>query len=465
MLSKIEQVGQWGTNRTENSSELKRIRTTNYSLIIAIFTTVTFHIFYTVVDFWLLLPVIINYDIFLFVFVTGLFLNKNNHHTWAKLFLHFGIFTPTFIHTVLLSGNEPGIHYYFLMYALLPVLYWSLKDFRFILFFLLINLASFIYVEFFTLAENMPIPFPENSVFFFRLISMILSFLSIAILILLYQYQAEHNEKVLSKQSENLKDNNTKLLQKAEEILVQKEQIEEQRNELQHANNTKDKFFSIIAHDLKSPFNALLGFSELLLTKNKEYDADKREKMIKIIYNTADQTLNLLNNLLIWSKIETGEIYFNPKKIRIDKIIDETVLLLKNIASKKNIEISYKTQNNLFVFADEDMIATVMRNLISNAMKFSHKGSVIKIEEQQIDNNRIQISVSDNGVGIQSEKLKSIFDTDAAISTKGTEGEKGTGLGLKLCKEFIKENNGQIWVKSEANKGSTFYFTLAISTT
>jgi len=452
-ISKLENIVQWGTDDVTDAPEIKRLRITNYSLLIALFTLVFFNIFYAIVDFWLLLPVIINYDIFIIVFVIALFLNKNNHHLAAKLLLHLGISIPTFIHTALLSGSEPGIHFYFLLYALLPVLYWSLKDFAYILFFLFLNLGAFIYVEFFVSSENMMAAFPESSIFFFRLISMILSFLSIVLLILLYQYQVEKNEKELSIQSEDLKSVNKHLLK-------QKEQIELQKDELHHANITKDKFFSIIAHDLKSPFNALLGFSELLLIKNEEFKADKRKELLEAIYETADRTLVLLNNLLIWSQVETGQIHFAPQKTELNKAIEGTVALQKNVAAKKNIEINFEPQDNFMVYVDKDMIATVVRNLVSNAIKFSHKGAFIRIATKKIENNQIQVSISDNGIGIQNEKLESIFDSETTLSMKGTEGEQGTGLGLKLCKEFVEKNNGRIWVESKAGEGSTFYFTV-----
>jgi len=452
-ISKLKTIGHWETTDVQDASEVKRLKITNYSLLIALFTLVSFNIFYAIVDFWLLLPVIINYDIFILVFVIALFLNKKSYHLSAKLLLQFGIFLPTLIHTTILSGSEPGIHFYFLLYALLPVLYWSLKDFGYILFFLFINLGAFIYVEFFVTAENMIAPFPENSIMFFRLASMVLSFLSIVLLILLYQYQAENNEKILSEQSKKLKSINNRLLK-------QKGKIEEQKDELHHANITKDKFFSIIAHDLKSPFNALLGFSEILLMKNKEFDAEKRKGLLEAIYNTADQTLGLLNNLLIWSQIETGQIHFAPQRIELNKAIEGTVALQKNVAAKKNIEINFEPQDNFMVYVDKDMIATVVRNLVSNAIKFSHKGAFIRIATKKAENNQIQISVSDRGVGIQNEKLENIFDADATLLMKGTEGEKGTGLGLKLCKEFVEKNNGRIWVESKTGEGSTFHFTV-----
>jgi len=185
--------------------------------------------------------------------------------------------------------------------------------------------------------------------------------------------------------------------------------------------------------------------------------------MIKAIYNTANQTLSLLNNLLIWSKIETGEVHFNPQKIKINTIIEETVSLLKNIASKKSIEINCELEKGLVVYADKDMIATVIRNLISNAIKFSYKNSSIIVTLKKVSEDVVRISISDKGVGIDNKKLESVFNVENIYSEKGTEGEKGTGLGLKLCKEFVEKNKGKIWVESKKDEGSVFSFTIPIA--
>ncbi|MBE9467454.1 MAG: HAMP domain-containing histidine kinase [Bacteroidetes bacterium] len=224
-------------------------------------------------------------------------------------------------------------------------------------------------------------------------------------------------------------------------------------------NATKDKFFSIIAHDLKIPFNSILGFSEILHTEiiNKNYD--DIEKYSRIIQTTSNNAFNLLQNLLEWSRSQTGKIDFHPEYFLLSELVDSVIDLLENVAEKKGVAIIKVISFDLKVYADRHMIETVIRNLISNSIKYTTKGGDITISANALTEN-IQISISDTGVGIPPEKAENIFQITNNSSTLGTNNEKGTGLGLILCKEFIDEHNGKIWVNSEIEKGSTFYFTI-----
>ena len=191
-FSYIEQVTNWGTNNLVDIAEIKRVKAINFSLLVGILSMTTFNILYAVINLNKLYPVIAVYSLFFILFFVIFYLNKNENHLLAKLLFNIGVFVPTFIHSVMFSGSEPGFHYYFLLYALLPVLYWSLKDWHYIIFFLVINLLTFIYVEFICSNTNLLFPFPESSLLLFRSMSMILSFLTIALLMLLYQYQVEN---------------------------------------------------------------------------------------------------------------------------------------------------------------------------------------------------------------------------------------------------------------------------------
>jgi PAS domain S-box-containing protein len=234
--------------------------------------------------------------------------------------------------------------------------------------------------------------------------------------------------------------------------------------ELLESNKTKDKFFSIIAHDLKNPFNSLLGFSELLLRNHKKYAEEKREQSIKLIHSSSRKIFNLLENLLTWSRAQSDSIKFSPQEVKVKTFIDEIVLLTKPSAENKNIGLLYEAKEDLSVYADKDMINTILRNLITNAIKFTRKNgtifvSAIKTKKKDF----IEISVTDTGVGISKERIKDLFRLDKNIKSSGTEDESGTGLGLILCKEFTKKNKGEIWVESKVNKGSKFTFTLPVN--
>jgi len=244
------------------------------------------------------------------------------------------------------------------------------------------------------------------------------------------------------------------------------EALKKNEEELRHLNATKDKFFSIIAHDLKSPFNSIMGFSELLVEQVSENNLDGIAKYSGIILNSSKRALDLLMNLLDWSRSQTGRMEFMPEDFEMVEFIQEISLLFNDIASQKTIAIKKELPHNATVFADKAMISTVLRNLISNAIKFTKPGGEITISALEKPD-ELLITVSDSGVGIPREMIGKLFRIDENYTTSGTNNERGTGLGLILCKEFIEKHHGKIWVESiEENQsenksgGSTFFFTL-----
>ena len=235
------------------------------------------------------------------------------------------------------------------------------------------------------------------------------------------------------------------------------ETLKANETRLHDLNATKDKFFSIIAHDLKNPFNAVIGFSNLLIDQVKENDYNGIDEYATIIKDSSLRAMSLLNNLLIWARSQTGKMEFNPENFELVKLIGEVIELLNDSAKQKKIEILLQLPYDVVVFADKEMIGTILRNLISNAVKFTHSGGMITISVHlQVEGSLIQ--VSDNGMGIKKENIHKLFKIDESYSTKGTQNESGTGLGLLLCKEFIEKNGGKIWAESEYGKGSKFSF-------
>lgn len=265
----------------------------------------------------------------------------------------------------------------------------------------------------------------------------------------LKSYNQSHT---IIQQNIDLKDLNANLEKK----------VEERTYELEELNRTKDKFFSIIAHDLKNPFNSLLGFSELLLDSFSDFPPEKIEEYIKIIFETAHSSYALLENLLEWSRSQTGGIQITPQKIDISVLVEKNFDLLEIHAHKKGIKLINDVDPATTCYADYNMINTVMRNLISNAIKYTSGGGKVSIDCEQAGNN-IKILVADTGIGIKNIVLDKLFRIDQNVSTKGTDSESGTGLGLILCKEFIEKNGGEIGVNSQVGEGSTFYFTLPVS--
>jgi two-component system sensor histidine kinase/response regulator len=234
--------------------------------------------------------------------------------------------------------------------------------------------------------------------------------------------------------------------------------------ELNELNASKDKFFSIIAHDLKNPFNTIIGFSDMMKESIRLNDPATFYEYTEMINTSAIQTLRLLENLLEWANSQRGNLSFTPVPVNLSEIVKDEFIMVDEMATGKNIELKSFIPETLTFVADKNMIRTILRNLITNAVKFTHKNGQVQVNAINYNDN-IEISVSDNGIGMSKETIAKLFRIDANLSTRGTENEKGTGLGLFLCKEFAEKHNGNIWVESEEGKGSTFKFLLPLDIT
>ncbi|MDX1829694.1 MAG: HAMP domain-containing sensor histidine kinase [Lutibacter sp.] len=240
------------------------------------------------------------------------------------------------------------------------------------------------------------------------------------------------------------------------------ETIEIDNIKLSELNKSKDKFFSIIAHDLRGPLGGLQQIGELLWLNN--ITTEKREKLTNVLYQNSKNTFNLLDNLLKWANASSGLIVYKPSQLNIHEIVLNNMRLFSSQVKFKNLNLTCNFENDIFVYADYEMIDTVIRNLISNAIKYTYEGGKIEIILVEINksNNTCTLAVVDNGVGINKEAQLKIFEIESTVSTLGTKDEKGTGLGLKLCKEFLTINKGSIWIESEENKGTSVFISLPI---
>ena len=239
-------------------------------------------------------------------------------------------------------------------------------------------------------------------------------------------------------------------------ILLQTEELNKTVERLKQANATKDKFFSIISHDLKNLFNALIGLSRMVA--DNKINAEKKESFIQILHQTSKQGHNLLVNLLTWARTQMGKMAFQQINLSLKDIVIDHIELSRASANNKKIKLSSKNVDTT-VFADKNMLDTVFRNLLSNAIKFTPINGSVEICAQEKEQ-FVEISISDTGVGISSEDIVTLFKLDREHKSMGTEGEEGTGLGLILCQEFLEKNGGSIWVESVEGKGSRFYFNI-----
>ncbi len=256
---------------------------------------------------------------------------------------------------------------------------------------------------------------------------------------------------VLSKYYDKIKLN--KLLE------TKNKRIEQSESELRQLNAAKNKFFSIIAHDLKNPFHNIIGYSQLLTSEYDNFNETERKKFAASINQSTNNVFRLLQNLLEWSRAQTGRLVFLPREIDFGHILKNALSVLRPLADQKQISIELDFDEELTIFADPQMIETVLRNLINNAIKFTPEHGKITISAR-LANEQVEIRITDTGIGIAEKEAQTLFKIDSTIKRKGTNNEDGSGLGLILCKEFVHKHNGSISVESTPGKGSSFYFIL-----
>ncbi len=306
----------------------------------------------------------------------------------------------------------------------------------------------------------------------FLLVGVILVIVLLFLLYSRYLFVKKAN-KLLEKQKEEITQSNKKLLLLNKNLIEQKQKVEDLNQKLNQANQklkqsekhlietnfTKDKFFSIISHDLRNPFASIVSFSRILKRDIKNLDKEDLQELAMELDKSVFKINNLLENLLQWSRAQTGKIKYHPEYLPLKEVIHDNVNLFSNTSREKDIKIQEEIGDDIIVWADRNMTNTVLRNLISNALKYTEPGGVIKLTSGS-KNGKAYVSIVDNGVGISPENVKKLFRVDSLHSTYGTRDEKGSGLGLLLCKEFVEKQGGEISLESKKGEGSVFTFSL-----
>ena len=264
---------------------------------------------------------------------------------------------------------------------------------------------------------------------------------------------------LLEERQQQIEEQSEKLKRQTEELETKTKQLTVKNVELDELIQMKDKFLSILAHDLKNPLNILMGFSNILKVKYDRLTDEKKKYYINAMKNTSENTYNLLENLLQWTLSQSRKIEFKPEIIALDKLIDANVNLFSEACKNKQIMLNKSLHPYCSVYADVNMLNTVLRNLIMNAIKFTYPGGKVSVNCNK-ENGAVNVAVSDDGIGMDQEKIGNLFRIDKTESNIGTAGESGTGLGLLLCKDFIEKNHGIIEVRSKLGKGSIFSFSL-----
>ncbi|MEI6456855.1 MAG: HAMP domain-containing sensor histidine kinase, partial [bacterium] len=250
-------------------------------------------------------------------------------------------------------------------------------------------------------------------------------------------------------------------------ILVDLSEIEKKEKALRESEEKllllmaeKDKFFSVIAHDLRNPFNSFLGLTRIMAEELPSLPLDQAQKIAVNMRNSATNLFNLLENLLDWSRMQRGVTPFEPESSLLVPYIEECIQMGKELSEKKGIQVGSEIPEGCRVFADKFMIRSILRNLVVNAIKFTGKGGQVVLSAKQVTGNSVEMAIKDSGIGMNMQMMKDIFRLDIPTERKGTDGEPSTGLGLIICKDFIEKHGGELRVESEEGGGSTFYFTL-----
>lgn len=379
---------------------------------------------------------------FLFVplLVSSLFLNFNHRYYCTSLLLYVCYTLYLGGMGVLFFGKAPGFHYYNLVLALLPLI--SFKNYRWVTIYslMIVNFSIFLYVEIYSQITTYTTLFPQE-LKEFKITHTFVIFIICAVILLFDRKVIENKTKKLVYLANKLEDKN---------------------RELEQSIITKDKFFSIIAHDLKGPIGNLSNFLEFLSDTASSFTEDELQNSLKALKISSNNTYSLLENLLSWSRIHTGDIVFDPHLSDLCTLVKSTIDLYSPIAKNKGITIDFEAHTPVRVNFDVNMINTVLRNLLNNAIKYSYQDGVVHVSCNKSDT-KVTLSVTDNGIGLSPYAIKELFKLDVKhYSCKGTNGENGTGLGLIMCKEFIKRHGGDISVESVEGEGSTFSFTLPI---
>lgn len=297
-----------------------------------------------------------------------------------------------------------------------------------------------------------------------RLIGLItvLFLLTIIYVFFIYYNQKRRDNQLLTEKNKQIEMQNEKLKTMNEHIQTINKTLQISKHELTLANNSKNKFFSILAHDLRNPFHNILGQSYLLSKTYDKLNKEERKQYADEVYASCEQVNRLLDNLLEWSRTQSKGVEFRPQKFDLKDIISNTLALLQKNAEKKSIAIINNANPEIQLIADKQMMETIVRNIVNNGIKFTPEGGSIQLDAT-IGKNKLRLIITDNGVGIEKKNLKKLFKIHSNFKTKGTNDERGTGLGLVICQEFVGFHKGKIWVESEVGVGSKFFVELPLT--
>jgi signal transduction histidine kinase len=414
-----------------NEDERRRINLVNYISIISMLNMLVYVVIYTLVDFQLFAPASYFLTLSSFVNVGIIWINKRGKHQLAKILLSLATpFSMLYIATVAF-GKDPGFHVYLFVAAIIPLFLWNLRNNIYPVFLISIILIAYFIVEFVPLKLQHQITLSEDYIHIFRQTNIFVCFTAAGLAVVVYQWLHNKTEEQLVIQSEKLK-------------ISQKQ---------------KDNIYSIIGHDLRGPIGNFVQLTEIYTNNYIDNSEKERLELMSSIHSSSVSIMNLLENLLDWSKMQSGVKEISLSKFSLLDIVNETLTLYDDLLSKEKIHTTVNVKKSIELFADKYMVSTILRNLVSNAVKFTYQSGEITISANE-KGSKVEICVGDSGIGLTDTDIKNLFDMEKVYKVTPLSKEKGSGLGLILCKDFVEAHKGKIWVESKVGEGTKFYFTL-----
>ena len=433
-----------------NIIQSRRSKIFQISMCLAFGSFLFYLLLYCFYDFNLFLPANISIFVYLLINVGAYVLFRYRKYLLAVHLFSASLMLELMILTFFIFGKVPGLHFYFILFAFVTIPHFSLKENVYPMLYFILSLCSFLYVEFFNPVGI--VEYPQSFIIPVKLASIILSFSTTLLVFVIYYRMGEKKEYELSEAKNELEYINHELAESNIEIENQKKSLIELNQSLLEANRTKNLFFSIISHDLKNPLSGFVGLLEILNSRVDTYDKDSMKKILDTITSSANSLNKLVIDLLEWSRIQTGRIEARFAPCVLKDIIEEVEAMCGNMAQSKNINFNISVPEALIFKTDKSLLGTILRNLFTNAIKYSHPGDEITVSVSKQEE-RILLSVKDNGVGMTTKIAENLFKIDKVNSLVGTNQERGTGLGLIITHEFVKILNGTITVKSNPGKG------------
>lgn len=414
-----------------DEDEKIKLRLVNYLALLSTFNMLIYLVIYTWVDLSLFKYIIIFLSLTSAFNIGVIVLNTRGRHLFAKLLL--AIFTPLFMSLIatVFFGSGPGFQVFLFLGAMIPMFIWSYQEPKYRTFIVSSCVCLYVVIEFAPPFVDPIIDLPENYVAAFLKTNIAVCFSSAGIAIGSFQFL----------------------------YYLKEQQLMNQTKELEISQAHKDKIYSIIAHDLRGPFGSIAGMIDLLFKEYDRYTDEKRLKILRSMHGSSNALKSLLENLLNWSRMQSGNMIISPENLNVREMTEDILVLHQELCQKKDLKIKVAIEPHAQIYADRHMVSTILRNLISNAIKFTDQGGSMHVSAKEVDG-MTQICVKDSGIGLAEKSLKNLFNIEKTDKISGAHPGKGSGLGLLICKDFVENNGGQIWAESEPSKGSSFYFTL-----